>query len=176
MSAGYSRANPKQMNEDVATKCNLQTDNEIVTFNTSVVSVIIPCHNCSTFLNETLQSVVKQTHRPIEISAYDDGSTDCTWSMLQEWRATLEDIDIDIVISRGEDCRGPGYARNQAVWQSRGSYLCFLDADDWMHPQRIELQVRSKSSKSVDENDRILKCNIASSVSIETELHCWKPI
>ncbi|XP_065419440.1 uncharacterized protein LOC135974786 isoform X3 [Chrysemys picta bellii] len=63
-------------------------------------------------------------------------------NIIEKWKFKLEDVGIRVVIG-GHDSpqpQGVGFAKNQAVIQSSGTYLCFLDSDDVMMPQRVRLQ------------------------------------
>ncbi|XP_038127850.1 UDP-GlcNAc:betaGal beta-1,3-N-acetylglucosaminyltransferase-like protein 1 isoform X1 [Cyprinodon tularosa] len=107
------------------------------------VSVIMPVHNASCWLEECLQAVFHQDFAgSMELSVFDDASTDDSRKVLESWRQRMEDRGISVVIS-GHDSsqpRGVGFAKNKAVAQSSGRYLCFQDADDIMLPQRVRLQ------------------------------------
>ena len=107
------------------------------------VSVILPVHNAAKWLDECLGSLLAQTHRgPIELSAYDDGSTDASGEMLRIWACRLRDANISVVLSGGTGTAyGCGGAKNAAIRQSSGSILVFLDADDVMAPDRIAASV-----------------------------------
>jgi glycosyltransferase involved in cell wall biosynthesis len=125
-----------------------------------LVSVIVPVRDGAEFLLAALASALAQTHRPLEVCVRDDGSTDDTVRILHEWVASLNDgttptytpadaapstCGITVRVSvrvDGEPC-GPGPARNTAVAMSTGSWLCFLDADDVMHPTRIAEQLEA---------------------------------
>ncbi|XP_025076237.1 UDP-GlcNAc:betaGal beta-1,3-N-acetylglucosaminyltransferase-like protein 1 isoform X2 [Pomacea canaliculata] len=107
------------------------------------VSLIMPVHNGGQWLEECLLSVVSQTFEGrVELSVYNDGSKDETLDILKKWKYKLEDRGITVIISGHEDevPRGVGFAKNRAVNQSTGRCLCFLDADDVMHPNRISRQ------------------------------------
>jgi glycosyltransferase involved in cell wall biosynthesis len=122
-----------------------------------LVSVIVPVRDGAEFLLAALASVLAQTHRPLEVCVRDDGSTDDTVRILHEWVASLNDgttptcttaeaapgitARVSVRVD-GEPC-GPGPARNAAVAMSTGSWLCFLDADDVMHPTRIAEQLEA---------------------------------
>ena len=107
------------------------------------VSVIMPVYNVGKYVNECLKSVYQQTYSmPFELSIFNDGSTDDSLDIVQQWKPLLDKRDISTVISgHGEAPRGVGYAKNKAVQQSSGKYLCFLDADDVMHKSRIQSQL-----------------------------------
>ncbi|KAM4594180.1 queuosine-tRNA galactosyltransferase [Fundulus diaphanus] len=107
------------------------------------VSVILPVHNASCWLEECLQAILDQDFTgSMELSVFDDASTDDSRKVLEGWRERMEERGISVVISGHNASRpgGVGFAKNKAVTQSSGQYLCFQDADDIMLPQRIRLQ------------------------------------
>ncbi|XP_061248412.1 UDP-GlcNAc:betaGal beta-1,3-N-acetylglucosaminyltransferase-like protein 1 isoform X1 [Bos javanicus] len=107
------------------------------------VSVILPVHDAEPWLDECLGSVLQQDFEgSMELSIFNDASKDKSMTIIEKWKKKLEGSGILVVIG-GHDSpspRGVGYSKNQAVAQSSGSYLCFLDADDVMMPQRVRLQ------------------------------------
>uniref|UniRef100_A0A2I2ZYG4 UDP-GlcNAc:betaGal beta-1,3-N-acetylglucosaminyltransferase like 1 n=1 Tax=Gorilla gorilla gorilla TaxID=9595 RepID=A0A2I2ZYG4_GORGO len=107
------------------------------------VSIILPVHNAEPWLDECLRSVLQQDFEgTMELSVFNDASKDKSGAIIEKWRVKLEDSGVHVIIG-GHDSpspRGVGYAKNQAVAQSSGSYLCFLDSDDVMMPQRVRLQ------------------------------------
>lgn len=106
------------------------------------VSVIIPCYNAEKYLRERLDSVVSQTLKEIEIICVDDGSTDSTLRILEEYAAK----DSRIRVLRQKN-RFAGVARNNGMKIARGKYLCFLDADDMIAPEMLEkMYARARSA------------------------------
>uniref|UniRef100_A0A3Q3XRJ9 Glycosyltransferase 2-like domain-containing protein n=1 Tax=Mola mola TaxID=94237 RepID=A0A3Q3XRJ9_MOLML len=103
----------------------------------------MPMYNASCWLDECLQAVLLQDFTgTMELSVFDDASADESRRLVEGWRERLELRGISVVIS-GHNSAGPrgvGYAKNKAVFQSCGQYLCFQDADDIMLPQRVRLQ------------------------------------
>jgi glycosyltransferase involved in cell wall biosynthesis len=97
-----------------------------------LVSVIIPCHNHANFLGEAIESVLRQTWRPVEILVVDDGSTDHTGEVVARYPS---------VIGIKQDRRGPAAARNAGLQASRGRYVQFLDADDLLLPAALEIGI-----------------------------------
>ena len=77
-----------------------------------------------------------------QVSLYDDCSTDNSVEVAVKWLPKLKEKGIKLVVGLSScgASRGPGFARNRAIQQSTGRYLCFLDADDIMWPERIRLQ------------------------------------
>ncbi|XP_077109706.1 queuosine-tRNA galactosyltransferase isoform X3 [Ranitomeya variabilis] len=107
------------------------------------VSVVVPVYNAALWLHDCLASVSQQDFNGgLEVSIYNDGSTDDSPGIIERWKPKLEDKGIRVILG-GHDSerpRGVGYAKNQAIHQSSGRYLCFLDSDDVMMPQRVRLQ------------------------------------
>jgi glycosyltransferase involved in cell wall biosynthesis len=99
---------------------------------TPIVSVIIPCYNYGHFLAEAIESVMEQSYPAIEILVIDDGSTDRTKEVA---------ISYSDVIYIFQENQGLSAARNKGIGRSKGDYLIFLDADDWLLPEAIALNV-----------------------------------
>ncbi len=97
------------------------------------VSVIIPVYNTEKYLRECLDSVVNQTLKDIEIICVDDGSTDGSLAILNEY--AQEDERIIILKNKGI---GAGGARNTGLDISTGEYLSFLDSDDIFEHELLE--------------------------------------
>ncbi|XP_047398887.1 UDP-GlcNAc:betaGal beta-1,3-N-acetylglucosaminyltransferase-like protein 1 isoform X6 [Sciurus carolinensis] len=108
-----------------------------------LVSVILPVHNADLWLDECLESVLRQDFEgTMELSVFNDASKDKSMTIIEKWRPKLEGSGILVVVG-GHDSpspRGVGYSKNQAIAQSSGAYLCFLDSDDAMMPGRVRLQ------------------------------------
>lgn len=97
------------------------------------VAVVIPAYNAGEYLAQTLQSVVDQTHKALEIIIVDDGSTDETPSICRRFAAG----DSRIRILSTEN-RGVAAARNTGIQASKSDYIAFLDADDLWHSTYIQ--------------------------------------
>ncbi len=108
------------------------------------VSIIIPTHNQAHYLGECIESVMSQTLKDLEIVVVDDGSTDDTPGVAREFG-----IYGNFKYVRQENM-GVGVARNRGMDESAGQYLCFLDSDDFYHPDKVELQ-----AKILDESPEI---------------------
>lgn len=109
-----------------------------------LVSVITPIHNAAKYLDEAFESVLSQTWKEsLEVSAFNDASTDISVQLLETWKERFEQNNIGFVVGHNVSGRagGVGFGKNSAVKQSRGKFLCFLDADDVMVCDRIEQQL-----------------------------------
>ena len=89
------------------------------------LSVIIPVYNVEEYLVETLDSVVNQTMDNYEIILVNDGSTDNSQSIIDDYAKRYENI-----VSIYQENSGPGKARNKGIDVSRGEYIIFVDSDD----------------------------------------------
>jgi hypothetical protein len=101
-----------------------------------LVSTIIPVFNRPMLLREAVDSVLAQSHRPIEIVIVDDGSTDDTVQVAESLCG--EHDFIHLVQQRNA---GPGAARNAGLRIARGEYVQFLDSDDVLEPTKLAAQV-----------------------------------
>jgi glycosyltransferase involved in cell wall biosynthesis len=97
-----------------------------------LVSVIITCYNHARFLSDSIKSVLKQTYRNLEILVVDDGSTDNSPEVV------LGFPDVNYVYQNNA---GLSAARNKGIAKSRGKYIVFLDADDWLYPDAVKTNI-----------------------------------
>jgi len=98
------------------------------------ISIIIPCRNAASWLPQTLESVFHQRFSDFELLVVDDQSTDESRKILE----TTDDPRIQIL-------EGPGInastARNAGLARARGQWIQFLDADDLLHPEKLQIQM-----------------------------------
>lgn len=102
------------------------------------VTVIVPAYNAEATIGTTLRALTVQTWRDIEIIVSDDCSIDRTCEIVEEWA----NRDRRVRLIRGESNSGPYVARNKALQVASGMFITCNDADDWSHPQKIEVQAR----------------------------------
>jgi glycosyltransferase involved in cell wall biosynthesis len=100
----------------------------------ALVSVVIPAHN-SRYIAPTLDSILVQRHRPLEILVVDDGSTDSTAQVVRGYAPEVRLIE--------QQQRGHPAARNTGIRAARGELLGFLDHDDLWSPDKLERQIAS---------------------------------
>jgi len=113
-----------------------------------MVSIIIPAYNSAEYLPETLQSVVAQTYRPIELLVVDDGSTDATVVLVKQWLAEhAQKSDFRGRLLR-QTHRGGAAARNLGLAQAEGEWIQFLDADDTLARDKLSRQIALLSESS----------------------------
>lgn len=107
------------------------------------ISIVIPCYNVEGYIRSTLESALNQTLCPQEIICIDDGSTDDTLNILR----ALRDSGANILV-REQQNRGACAARNAGLGLCTSDYVCFLDADDLLQPEKLEHQARLIAKKS----------------------------
>jgi glycosyltransferase involved in cell wall biosynthesis len=103
-----------------------------------LVSTIIPVYNRPELMRETIQSVLNQTYRPIEIIIVDDGSTDDT-ARVADMLALDRPDEIKVIHQKNT---GPGLAREAGRLSSKGEFIQYLDSDDILLQRKFELQVK----------------------------------
>ncbi len=97
-----------------------------------LVSVIIPVYNGGRFLKQALESVLNQTYQKLEVIVIDDGSTDNTKDIVDSF-STISYIY--------QENKGVASARNKAISIANGEYVTFVDADDIIVENKVELQL-----------------------------------
>lgn len=102
-----------------------------------LISVIIPAYNAERYIAETLDSVLSQTYKNIEVLVVDDGSQDRTAAIIR----SFSQRDRRVTLLQQANA-GVAAARNFAIEKSRGEYIAPLDADDTWHPQKLEKQAQ----------------------------------
>lgn len=101
-----------------------------------LISIIIPVYNAESYIKKTIQSVLNQTYRPVEIIVVDDGSTDQSAENIRQFQQPEVKYHFQSNL-------GAASARNRGIELAKGEYLSFLDADDLWLPNKLELQMRS---------------------------------
>jgi succinoglycan biosynthesis protein ExoO len=112
-------------------------------------SIILPTFNRRALLEESLESILRQTHRPLEVVVVDDGSTDGTDGMAAPWEERGGEAGVSVVWLRQEN-RGVSAARNRGLEASSGGFVLFHDSDDLLEPDRIALQIARLQKTGAD--------------------------
>jgi glycosyltransferase involved in cell wall biosynthesis len=97
------------------------------------VSVVIPAYNAERYIRETLDSVLAQTHRDLEVVVVDDGSTDSTRGIVASYGGPVRCIE--------QENAGPSPARNRGIREARGELIAFVDSDDLWTEDKLAAQV-----------------------------------
>ena len=111
----------------------------------NLLSVIIPVYNAENYLNECLNSLLKQTYKNIEIICVNDGSKDKSRDILDNF--AQKDNRIKVL---EQENQGPAAARNLGLKNVKGKFIMFCDADDTYEPSMCEQMVKTLISQNVD--------------------------
>lgn len=103
------------------------------------VSVIITSFNAGRFIKECIESVLNQTYKDYEIIVVDGGSTDNTFEEIKPFEDKINFIKLTKRESRGSQ---ESFHRNQGIQVAKGEYFVFLDADDMILPEKLEIESR----------------------------------
>lgn len=106
--------------------------------NKKLISVIVTAYNIKDYLPRCLDSLLKQTYGNLEVIVVNDGSTDGTAEVCDEYAAKSDMIQV-IHKENG----GPSSARNAGVALARGEYIGYVDGDDWTEPDMYEEMLRA---------------------------------
>ena len=115
-----------------------------------MVSVIIAAYNCDKYINQCIDSLLNQSFKNFEIIVVDDGSTDRTYSILNEYKTKNKNLYI-----YRQKNKYAGVARNNGLSRAKGEYVLFLDADDFFEPNMLMLAYQR--AKSVDADIVVFK-------------------
>lgn len=118
---------------------------------TPLVTIVIPVFNREWCLSVCLESVVRQTYTNLQIIVVDDGSTDNSYVICQDYQKR----DKRIICIKTEN-GGPGRARNIGISQSCGKYITFIDSDDSVDRDYIRKMVEAAEKNNAD----LVVCNI----------------
>lgn len=103
------------------------------------VSVLVAVYNAEHWLPQCLDSLLSQTLTDIQVICVDDASTDGSMDVLYDYARRDERFEVIHL----EENHGQAHARNVALQQAKGDYTCFLDADDWLAPDALQLMVET---------------------------------
>lgn len=103
-----------------------------------LVSVIVPVYNAESYLEETLDSILEQTYKEIEILCIDDMSSDSSRKILTEYASKYKNVKPIFLTENA----GVSNARNKGIENAKGRYIAFLDSDDIWLPEKIEKQIK----------------------------------
>ena len=112
------------------------------------ISIIVPIFNAQNYLDETIQTVLNQTYSNWELLLIDDGSTDESAKICQQYLKEDARILYFYKVNGGQ-----ASARNLGIKNSSGEWLAMLDSDDLWHPEKLNRQITA-----INENDKIEYC------------------
>ena len=111
-----------------------------------MVSIIIPVYNAETYLEKCLDSILAQKYKDYEIITVNDGSTDGNYKIL----CSYEQKNPNIFKVFTQENRGQSCARNLAMKFAKGKYIAFLDSDDYIKDDYLEVLIQAAEDKQSD--------------------------
>lgn len=109
-----------------------------------IVSIIVPVYNSSSYVSKTIDSILNQTYKYFELILIDDGSTDSSLTILKSYEK--KDNRIKVISKTNE---GTSSTRNLGISIAKGKYISFIDSDDWIENDMIEIMLdKIKSSQA----------------------------
>ena len=131
-------------------------------YNNKTVSVIIPVYNVSKYIAHTIESILRQSYKDVEILLVDDCSSDNSVEIIEKYAT----VHLNVVSLQLESNQGAAVARNKALSVAKGRYVAFLDGDDLWCEGKLEKQLAF-----MDEKGAAMSCT-----AMDTIDACGKPL
>lgn len=120
-----------------------------------LVSIIVPVYNAENTLHIAINSILSQTYQNVELIIVNDCSQDNTLNKLNKYRDEIIDNSIIIKIFSHDINKGVAAARNTGLDNASGVYIYYVDADDWIERNTIEMLIKEQQKNDAD----IIGCN-----------------
>ena len=132
------------------------------------VSILVPIYNAEAYISQCLKSILGQTYPVLQVILIDDGSTDNSFAICQEYANSDSRIEL-----YHQENQGVATTRNNLLEKVRGDYVLFIDADDWVEPDMVESLVNLAETHNAD----IVTCKNVTNDSVcqkdSIELDVW---
>lgn len=133
-----------------------------------MVSIIMPSYNKAAHIQESIDSIKKQTHKNWELLIIDDCSTDNSVQIINENLGGAFQIRLNV----NENNKGANYCRNKGIKLAKGDYLLFMDADDLLSASCLERRLFTFENKNLD--FAVFTMQVFNQVPGDDQ-RCWKP-
>ena len=110
-----------------------------------LISVIMPVYNVENYLSQSIESVLTQDHRELELILIDDGSTDSSGTICDSYAE--KDSRVRVIHQKNG---GAAAAKNAGLRMAKGTYLCFVDSDDYVEPNVYGYMLKTLKEKHAD--------------------------
>ena len=114
---------------------------------TPKISIIIPVYNIENYIIECLESVLAQTYTDYEVIIVNDGSTDNSVQVISDF---IKEKNLDNFVLLSKENGGPASTRNFAMKVAKGDWFAFVDGDDWLEPQYLQVMWDALEKNDVD--------------------------
>lgn len=116
------------------------------------VSVIIPVYNVEKYLRECINSILRQTYSNFEVILIDDGSTDSSGNICDEY---INDLRVKVIHKKNE---GVSATRNRGIEEAKGEFITFIDSDDFIDENMLKIMLEYQEKNNAD----LVQCNLNS--------------
>lgn len=117
------------------------------------ISIIVPIYNSENYLKRCVDSLINQTYRNIEIILVNDGSTDKSGVICNDYKSKYEYVKV---IHHSLSSGAAGLPRNTGINAASGEYISFVDSDDWIDPNMIKILFSAVKNNNIE----IAECNL----------------
>ncbi len=126
-----------------------------------MVSVIVPVYNAEKYINKCVDSILNQTYKDFELILIDDGSNDNSLELIKKY--AVKDSRISLF---SHENKGVSYTRNLGLDLAKGDYIMFIDSDDWIESDMLEVLIQNIEKSNADisccQYDKNLRTDISS--------------
>lgn len=116
----------------------------------SLISIILPVYNSEKFLEKCIESILKQTYQNFELIIINDGSTDNSKTICEKFATAHKNVKFF-----NKKNSGVSAARNYGLSKAKGDYICFIDSDDYIEKNYLEILLKT----IIENNADIVECN-----------------
>ena len=109
------------------------------------VSIVIPVYNAEKYILRCMESIENQTFKDFEVIAVDDGSSDSSLKILEKFSEKTTFLKL-----LRQKNMGAAKARNTGIKNAAGDFICFVDSDDWLEPEYLEILVKNQEETGCD--------------------------
>lgn len=111
----------------------------------TIVSILVPVYNSESFLVDCLESISNQSYSNIQIVVVNDGSSDKSWELIKNYSSKDNRFEVYT-----QDNKGVAATRNRLLELANGNFVLFVDSDDWIEPNTIEILLREQKQGDFD--------------------------
>lgn len=109
----------------------------------NLISIVIPIYNAETTIARCIESVLNNTYKNIELLLIDDKSTDSSFEICKKYSSKNDHI----YLFQNHENQGVSYTRNKGIENANGKYVIFIDSDDWIEKNHIEILINGMQKK-----------------------------
>lgn len=114
------------------------------------ISIIVPAHNSEQTISRCLESLINQSLKELEIILVDDNSTDSTYAIMKKYQQQYPSRIVLLSVNNSKGTYGPGGARNVGLKKAQGTYIGFVDSDDWVDSSLFRIVYQSAMNEDAD--------------------------